>query len=187
MIKELTQPEGTTVLKISTEVASISATSVAKESSQPGKHPKDLPSMSSQPSKTSEFDILTLSMVIDIVVMTTGDAALTQAEEPVMDIGAKDTPVEASTEKVITMEPTLKVATQEAITVPNPEAPVVISEMRQLLTQLAPALLGGTSVPPSTAETTIVATRLEILLRCQHRLWASWKSCLSKWSSNSSS
>ena len=91
MIEELTQPEDMEVLKISTEVASISATSVAKESSQPGELPEDLSSTSPQLGKTSEFDILTLSIITDIVVMTTSDAAPTQAEEPVMDIGAKDT------------------------------------------------------------------------------------------------
>ena len=57
-----------------------------------------------------------------------------------MDIGAKDIPVEASIEKVLIVETVLKVATQEAITVPNFEASVAISEMRQFLTQPAPAL-----------------------------------------------
>ena len=93
--------------------------------------------------------------------MIAGDAALTQAEELIMDIGAKDIPIEASTEKVPTVEPVLKVATQEAITVPNPEAHVATSEMRQLLTQPTPALLGGTSVPPSTSES----------LYCDRRDW----------------
>jgi len=48
------------------------------------------------------------------------------------------------------------VATHEAIIDPDPEAPVVTSEMRQLLNQLAPVLLGGTSAPPSTSESTSV-------------------------------
>ena len=43
LIEELTQLEGTRVLKISTEVASISATFVAVESSQSGELPEDLP------------------------------------------------------------------------------------------------------------------------------------------------
>jgi len=54
------------------------------------------------------------------------------------------------------VEPVLEVDTQESITVPDPEAPVVTSEMRQLLTQLASILLGGTSAPPSTSESTSV-------------------------------
>jgi len=176
MIEELTQPEGTKVLKISTEVASISAISVAEDSSQLGELQKNLSSTSPQPGKTSKFDIFTLSIVTDIVIMTTGDAVPTQAEEPIMDIGAKDTPVEASTEKVLTMELVLKVATREAITVPNPEASVAISEMRQLLTQPAPALLGGISVPPSTAESVsivIVKTGSGSTPLIQHRLWTS--------------
>ena len=55
------------------------------------------------------------------------------------------------------MEPVLKIAIQEAITVPNLEAPAVISEIRQLRTQPAPAFLGGISVPPSTAESISIA------------------------------
>ena len=93
-----------------------------------------------------------------------------------MDIGAKDTPVEASTEKVLTVELVLKIAIQEAMTVPNPEASVAISEMRQLLTQPAPALLGGISVPPSTAESVsivIVKTGSGSTPLIQHRLWTS--------------
>ena len=97
MIEELTQPEGTKVLKISIEVASINTTSVAEESSQLGELPEDLPSTSPQPSKTSEFNTLTLSIVTDIIIMTVDDDALTQAEEPVMDIGVKKILVEAST------------------------------------------------------------------------------------------
>jgi len=85
--------------------------------------------------------------------MTAGDAALTQVEKSIMDISAKDIPIETLTEKILAVEPVLKIATKEAITVSNPEAnleaPVVTSEMRQLLTQLAPILLGGTSAPSS--------------------------------------
>ena len=77
MIEELTQPEGTEVLKISTDVASIRAISVAEDSSQLGELPKNLSSTSPQPGKTSKFDIFTLSIVTDIVIMTTGDAAPT--------------------------------------------------------------------------------------------------------------
>ena len=84
-------------------------------------------------------------MVLNIIVMTAGDVALAQAEELIINTGAKDNPFKASTEKTLTVKPVLKVAIQEAISVPNPEAPVVISEIKQLLTQLAPILLGGTS------------------------------------------
>jgi len=119
MVEELTQPRGTEVLKISIEATFVSTISVAEESSQPGELQEDLSSRSPQPYKISEFDILTLSIVTAIIIMTTGDAAPTQAEKPIMDIGANDIPVEASTEKVLTMEPVLKVAIQEAITVHN--------------------------------------------------------------------
>ena len=54
------------------------------------------------------------------------------------------------------MESVLEVAIQEAITILDPKAPVVTSEMRQLLTQLAPILLGGTSAPILLSESTSV-------------------------------
>ena len=138
-------------------MASISAISVAEESSQPGELPEDLPYKFPPPGKTSEFDILTLNIVTDVVIIIAGDVAPTQAEEPVIDIGAKDIPVESSTEKVLIVKHVNKVIKHEAITVPNPDASVAISEMRQLLTQPAPALLAGTSVPPSTAKSVSIA------------------------------
>ena len=143
-------------------MASISTTSVAEESSQLGELQEDLPYTSPQHGKISEFDILTLSILIYIIVMTTSDFTMTQVEEPIMGTGAKDIPVEVLTEKVLTVEPILKVATNEIITAPDPEAHVVISKMRQILTQPASALLGVTSVPPSTSESVsivIVETR----------------------------
>ena len=107
---------------------------MVEEVSQPGELPEDLPSMSPHPGKTSEFDILTLSIITDIIVMTVGDAAPTQEEERIMDVSAKDIPVVVSKEKVLTLESVIKAATQEVILVSNPEAPMAISEMRQLLT-----------------------------------------------------
>ena len=149
---ELTQPESTEVLKISTEAASVSIISVAEESSQPGDLPEDLPSPASQPSKILEFDILTLSIVAEIIIMIASDVAPAQAEELIIDTSAKDIPVEASAEKALTVKPILEAATQEAITIFDPEALVVTSEMRQLLTQVAPIFLGGTSAPALTSE-----------------------------------
>ena len=63
--------------------------------------------------------------------MVADDIILAQAEESIMGTGAKDILVKVSTEKVLTVELVLKVTTQEIITAPNPEAPVVISVMRQ--------------------------------------------------------
>jgi len=83
MIEELTQPEGTKILKISTEVAPISTTFVAEESSQSGELLEDLPSTSLQSGKISEFGILTLSTIADIIVMIADDIAPTQAEKPI--------------------------------------------------------------------------------------------------------
>jgi len=128
---------------------------VAEESSQPRELPEDLPSTSPQPGKISEFDILTLGIVTDIIVMAADDIVLAQAEESIMGTGAKDILVKVSTEKVLTVELVLKVTTQEIITAPNPEAPVVISEMRQL-SQPAHVLLGGTNVPPFTSRVSLL-------------------------------
>ena len=50
--------------------------------------------------------------------MTAGDGAPTQAEEPIIDIDAKDISVEASTKKVLTMKPVLKVATRKLLQSP---------------------------------------------------------------------
>jgi len=56
------------------------------------------------------------------------------------------------------MKPILEVAKQETITVPDPEALVVISKMRQLLNQLALILLRETSAPTLVAESTSIMT-----------------------------
>ena len=114
MIEELTQSESTKVLKIRTEVVSISTTYVAEESSQPGELPEELPSTSPQPGKISEFDILTLVVTV-IVVMAADGIIPTQAEEPIISIGVEDIPVEISTEKALTVEPILMVTTHEII------------------------------------------------------------------------
>ena len=103
MIEELTQLESSEVLKISTKVVPVSITSVAGKSSRPGDLPEDLPSPTPQPGKIPNFDILNLSIVTDTVIMTACDIASAQAEEPIIDTGAKDISVEASTEKALTV------------------------------------------------------------------------------------
>jgi len=99
IIEGLTQLEGSIVLKISTEVVPVSTTSVARESSQPRELQEDLPSPSPQPGKISEFDILTLNIVTDIIIMTTGNVAPAQEEELIIDTSAKDIPIEAATRR----------------------------------------------------------------------------------------
>jgi len=69
--------------------------------------------------------------------MAIDDITSTQAEEPIMGTGVEDIPVQALT---------------RIITAHNPEAPAMTTKMRQSLTQPAPALLGGASVPPSTSK-----------------------------------
>ena len=92
MIEELTQLEGTEVLKISTEVASVGTTFVAEGSSQSGELKESLPPTSHQPGKISAFNNLLLDVVVDIIVMVVGDIALTKAEEPLMGTGVENIP-----------------------------------------------------------------------------------------------
>ena len=102
------------------------------------------------------LSILVLRVITNTVIITTGDVAPAQAEEPVIDTSAKDIPVEASAKKAITMKPDLEVVIQEAIAVSNPKAPMVISEIRKRLNQLAPIIWDGTSVPTLVSERTSV-------------------------------
>ena len=64
--------------------------------------------------------------------MIAGDITLAQAEKPIIDSGAMDISVEASTEKTFAVKPTFEDATQEILTVSNLEAPLVTSKMSQL-------------------------------------------------------
>ena len=50
--------------------------SVVGESSRSGDLPEDLPSLTPQPGKIPDCDILNLSIVTDTVVMIAGDVAL---------------------------------------------------------------------------------------------------------------
>ena len=65
---------------------------------------------------------------------------------------------EALAEKALTVEHVFEIAIQGAIIVSDPEAPAVTLEMRQLLNQLAPVLLGGTRAPTLVSESTSVTT-----------------------------
>jgi len=77
------------------------------------------------------LSILVLRVITNTAIITIGDVTPAQAEELVIDTGEKDIPVEASAEKTLTAEPALEVDIQEAITISDPEAPVVTSEIRQ--------------------------------------------------------
>jgi len=66
--------------------------------------------------------------------MTTGDTLSVQAEESI-----------------------LEVATQETTTILTFETLVVTSEMKELMVQLAPILLGETNAPPPPYESTTIA------------------------------
>ena len=88
--------------------------------------------------------------------MIVGDIAPAQAEEPITSTSAEDSSIQALAERTLALKPALEIS-QEAITVPTPEAPVVTSKMRQLLTELAPVLLAGTSAQPSISKSIVIS------------------------------
>ena len=94
--------------------------------------------------------------------MIAGDTVPVQAEEPIVSASTEEYFIQVPTDRALVVKPTLGVATQEAATISTSEALVVTSEMRQLMVQLAPVLLGETSASPPPSEstiTTIVETR----------------------------
>ena len=90
-------------------------------------------------------------MIFNEKQIIVGDVAPAQTEKPIMDSSAMDVSIEASTEKVFMVRPTMEAATQGVFTDQNPEAPFVTSKMRQFLSQLTPK---ETRTPPSTPEST---------------------------------
>ena len=87
--------------------------------------------------------------------------------------------VGAPTDEALVAKPTLGVAVVQGFaSISTSEAPVVTSDMRQLMVQLAPVFLGGTRILlPSSESTssTIVETRSASALAGLHQLWTSWR------------
>ena len=81
--------------------------------------------------------------------MTVGITASAQAEDPITSTSVEDSSVQTPAQKTLMVKSVLEIVIRDAITVPTPEALTETSEMRQLLTELASVLLGGTSAPPS--------------------------------------
>jgi len=78
--------------------------------------------------------------------------------------GIDEGSVAASVEKTLAVHPSLEVATtQDAIRTSISKALVVTSEMKELLVQLAPALMGVISMPPLTSGS-VPATIVETVL-----------------------
>ena len=120
------------------------------------------------------LSILILRVITNTFITATGDTALARTEESTINIGVEDSSVKAPPKTALAMKPVLKVATtQEDVTTPTPEAPIVTTKMRQFLTQLAHVLLGGESVPSLVSESTsvtIVQMDQEVLFQCPHQL-----------------
>jgi len=98
-----------------------------------------------------------LQVAANTVVVVTRDLLVAQTIAPIVSTSAEEGSAAASVGETFVVHPTLEVATtQDVIRTSVSETPIVTSEMRQLLTQLAFVFLGGTSVPPLTSESTFV-------------------------------
>jgi len=94
--------------------------------------------------------------------MDTEDLTLAQTITSIVSTGAEEGSVAASVDETLVTRPTLEVAiTQDSSHTSISEAPVVTLPIKELLVQLAPALMGVTSAPPWTSESvpvTVVET-----------------------------
>jgi len=154
MIEELTQRKGTKVFKISVEDTLTSTAGATRESS----HLEDLLSSTPRIGNISKcldiLVILALSSTL-LVKMITGDTVSVQAEEFTISATTGEHFTHVSTVRAPIVKSTLEVSTQEATIISTSETLAVISEMRKLMVQLAPILLGETNAPPPPSESTI--------------------------------
>ena len=86
--------------------------------------------------------------------MTTRDTVPVPAEKFTVSTGTGEYFTQISTDGAPMVKSTLKTAIGEAVTILTSETLAVTSEMRELMVQLAPVLLGGTNAPPSSYEGT---------------------------------
>ena len=86
--------------------------------------------------------------------MTTEDTVPVPIEKSIISISIGEYFTQTSADGAPMVKYTLEVATQEAVTIPTSKTLVVTSEMRELMVQLAPVLLGGTNAPSSPYENT---------------------------------
>jgi len=87
--------------------------------------------------------------------MITGDTIPIQAEESTISARAEEHFTQFSTDSAPLVKSTLDIATQEATTILTSEALIVTSEMRKLIVQLVPVLLGKMNTLPPLYEGTI--------------------------------
>jgi len=89
--------------------------------------------------------------------MTSGDIIPVQAEKSTVSTSTGEHFTQVSADEVPMVKSTLEVATQEAITISTFETFMVTSEMRKLMVQLVPILVGGMNAPHPPYESTITA------------------------------
>ena len=91
--------------------------------------------------------------------MVTDDLALAQTTTSIVSAGVEKSSIATPVAKTLAVCPSLEVATTQDIAhTSTSKAPLVISTMKKLLVQLAPALKEATSTPPSTSKSMPVAT-----------------------------
>ena len=105
--------------------------------------------------------------------MATGDLKLAQTTALIMSTGAEEG--SAASRETLVAYPSLEVSTtQDSTRTSISEALVVTSEMRKLLIQLALAILGVPSAPPSSSESapaTVLETWSMNTPATLHQLW----------------
>jgi len=115
--------------------------------------------------------------------MTVGDTIPVQAEKSTISTstGVHFTQVSAGGAPVAKY--TLNVVAQETVTISTSETLVVTSEMRKLIVQLVPVLLGRTNTPPLFTRAPLPPLwklDQEVLCQYQYQSRISWKKSLSK-------
>ena len=90
--------------------------------------------------------------------MAIRDLVLAQTTTSIVNTSVEEGSTAALVEETLVVHPTLEVATtQDSARTLISKVPVVISEMRELLIQLAPALIGVTSALPLSSESALTA------------------------------
>ena len=97
------------------------------------------------------FLVLSLTLLVKMIV---GDAILVQ-EEPIISASTEEHSIQVPVDRAFMVQSTLEVTTLKATIISSSKALVVTLEMRQLMVQLVPVLLGETSTSHPPYERTI--------------------------------
>jgi len=96
-------------------------------------------------------------VVTTVIVMFAGDVEPAHVEEPVSITRVGESSTQASAEATPATTSAVEVIAPTVTTIMTPKVPIVTSVMIELLTGLAPVLLGELSAPPSASTSTVHA------------------------------